>query len=293
MALNPGRDQNLAFVKELLRLDPAPSNLGKIFWKESNNSTWRYCLQAAINTTEGENEYGFIHNMVQHMREYAASKRPGHTLPPSPFMEREKNQGNTPLHLAVMKAPIDTTALENPGAVSLKMVSPIASGMEQAKKLVTALVEACPDALGVKYGTGDDTEKRGRTPYQERIFQLASKFHEWQTGQAEKAKATAMPLGNYNDDCAEPDQGRAGEYQSDDERDGEPENDKKATELSFAQRFYGDDEFRYFVISDPIASYISHYCVTEMTTDKAMDSLYRRGEGPLQPIGELVIFAAR
>ncbi|GAB1317950.1 hypothetical protein MFIFM68171_08160 [Madurella fahalii] len=285
MALKSGRHRNLPFVEELLRLDPPPSNLGKIFWMESEKSTWRYCLHAAIDNADVHDDDFHIHEMVQHMRQYQppAPRRTGDKPQRSPFEEREKSEGNTPLHLAVKKAPVDTTALADSGSVSAEAGS-VASRMQRAKKLIEVLVEACPVALGVRNGIGENSEEKGRTPYQERIFQLAFEFHKWKTRQS--ANTAAIPPPANANDTAEPYRAmmEAAEdgagYVSDAEKECEPDLDKDATESSFSRMYYGDDNFRKFVISDPIASYISHYCVAsrDMTREKAMDYLYRRGE---------------
>lgn len=286
MALGSGLHRNLPFVEALLQLNPPPSNLGKIFWKESEKSTWRYCLHAAIDNADVHDDDFHIHEMVKHMRQYQppAPRKPGDKPQRSPFEEHEKSQGNTPLHLAVKKAPVDTTSLWGPGSVSAE-TSPIASRMRRAKKLVEVLVEACPTALGARNGVGDSSEEKGRTPYQERIFQLAFEFHKWHTHQPKKTPSIPPPANN--NDTAEPDHAilettddNAG-YMSDGEKDCEPDHEKDATESSFARMYYGNDRFRDFVISDPIASYISHYCVAsrDVAREKAMDYLYRRGEG--------------
>ncbi|KAK4109055.1 hypothetical protein N656DRAFT_783344 [Canariomyces notabilis] len=283
MALSAGKHRNLSFVEALLELKPPPSNLGKIFWKESEKSIWRYCLHAAIDNADVHDDGDFhILEMVKHMRRYQppSPKKPGDKPQRSPFEEREKSKGNTPLHLAVRKAPIDTTSLRGSGS-DFPETSPNVRRMRRAnwKKVIEVLVEACPTALGVRNGVGD------RTPYQERIFRLALEFHKWQTHQPKKT-SSIPPAANNN--IAEPNhalletlEDNAG-YMSDGEKDGEPDHEKDATEIesSIARMYYGNDDFREFVISDPIASYISHYCVAsrDVARETAMDYLYRRGE---------------
>lgn len=299
-ALKGGRHRNRPFVEAVLALSPQPSNLGKIF-SQPQKKTNTYCLHVAISSANmGTSGFDHIRKIVRHTQDYESPQktqrrgrrqqdRSNKQLPASPFRARyEKDHNNTALHLAILKAPIDVTHLVNTDAGFQSELDPKSiSTMKAAKELVEVLVGACPEALEERNGSKEGGIQR--TPYQERIYRLAIEFANWNTNQQATTSVNAdAPQGTSDHDIAARDfespqipveiaQERDGYFSDGDEEDDRDHN--RPPEAALAQKYYGDDKFREFVIRDPIASYISHYCIAKKQREEAMKYLYRPGEG--------------
>jgi len=286
-ALTPGYARNLAFVEEILRLSPPPSNLGKIFWISSKNNIWAYCLHAGISAARHDDfDFHHIHQIIMQIQKYKPSSRKGATgrskKPISPFEACNKASGDTPLHLAIKGAPINSGILENPKEAASTTAGANADRVEKYKKLIRTLIKACPRALGVKNQAEDSSGSRERTPYQERIYRLAQEFHKCKSSQAKGVLANSQ-----QDDSADHkklDGQGVGRRSTESivsigRRNSKMTNDQDSDERFLVRKYFWDDEFRKFVIIDPIASYISCHCITTLDRDMAMSYLYRRGEG--------------
>ncbi|KAK0630526.1 hypothetical protein B0T17DRAFT_653941 [Bombardia bombarda] len=303
-ALTAGRNRNRPFVEVVLRLRPKPSNLGKIFWQPTKKYNI-YCLHTAISSAKAKADgFDHIHDIVQHILDYQppqlkphdrSSRRPKNKPPTkapiSPLKAREETGHNTALHLAILKAPIElvvnteSESSKTGGGSHTGAIVPRSPSMAKSEKLVKALVEASADSLGLRNGKAKDKRDKvvRRTPYQERIYRLAIEFDKWKTGHPQiiggennnNSSALENTDSSHGAVSVETTQESAA-YVSDGDEDNCEHN--LPLESTLAQSYYGDDAFREFVISDPIASYINHYCIAHKYREKAMKYLYRLGE---------------
>ncbi|KAI1377492.1 hypothetical protein F4677DRAFT_458856 [Hypoxylon crocopeplum] len=262
LALADGTNCNTRFINALLNLNPAPSNLGQVFCKRSTHHNEPYCLHATLHS-ETRSSFDDIKKIIDMMNNYkpiqsSKSKQRGNksSVPKtiSPFEDTNRD-GDTPLHLVIRAAPVpgkhhmDQMHERNPD-------EPQFFEPRQAVELIEKLINTHPDTLGVKKQIGGETRlsagrrSLGRTPYQERIFLLAEEFKRaYQSNNAEER----------------------------DTRLHSPVPGMEDKQLSVRDYLFRDD-FRKFVIDDPVASYISYYCIRHLPREKAMTYLYRRGE---------------
>jgi hypothetical protein len=256
---------NPRFVEGILMLDPPPPNLGKVLWKQSLHSTMPYCLHAALSAAHDWN-FSHIHKIISLTQTYKPPQphKPSQTgrksnqpKTTSPF-EAKGRHGNTALHIAIQRAPIDEK-LTPPAEAH----EPQSDEVRSAQELIKALIDANPNALGIRNSTDGRPEPQARTPYQERIFQLALVFKKLQPTAGKNGGATPNTSGNVEED----------------DEQGEEGHDPRGEDRLLVRKYSSSDEFREFVIKDPVASYISYYCITKLDRDKAMRYLYSSGEG--------------
>lgn len=273
LALAKGHVCNPRFVNALLKLDPAPSNLGQVLCKKSSHHKEPYCLHATLNS-DTRCTFADIKKIINLMCRYkppqqSKGKQSSRRVakPVSPFEDTNRD-GNTALHLAVRAAPVPGGARESDNSGEPQFFTG-----QEALELIEDLVEAYPKTLGVKNqvpADGRSSMKRpstARTPYQERIFQLAEQFKR-------DTRINSVPVPN--------DHRSNSNYNNVEEHDTAAQDASLGFELEAKQPSVRDylfrNDFRKYVSEDPVASYISSYCIRRLRRDQAMSYLYRRGE---------------
>lgn len=252
LALAAGTNCNPRFISALLKLDPLPSNLGKVLCKPSRHHNEPYCLHATLRSTTRSN-FADIKKIIELMRRHKP-KETG-TKPVLPFEDKNRD-GNTALHLAIRAAPVLRSTHGSNDAIE-----PQYFDVKEALELIEILIEAHPKTLEVKSQVPVDNRPSAgrrsvdRTPYQERIFQLTEQF------KRDSATHSDPVLSGRQDG---PESGRASPL-------------IKNKQLSVRDYLFMDD-FRRYVIKDPVASYISYYCIKHLPREVVMACLYRRGE---------------
>ncbi|KAI0900082.1 hypothetical protein F4806DRAFT_493077 [Annulohypoxylon nitens] len=243
LALADGASCNLNFIKALLNLIPAPSNLGKVFCKKSKYHRERYCLHAMLNS-ETRSRFEYIKKIIDIMDSYTSTQG---SRSENPFWEFNED-GDTPLHLVIRAAPIPEK--QNMGESHERSLDETQFlKTQQALELIKKLINSYPDTLGANK-KNRVRRSLGRTPYQERIFLLAKKFKAYQSNNTGKGRDSQL---NSRIRGVE---------------------DKQ---LSIRDYLFRDD-FRKFVFSDPVASFISYYCIRNLPRETASFYLYRPGE---------------
>lgn len=253
-ALADGANYNINFIKALLNLIPAPSNLGKVFCQKSKYHRERYCLHAMLNS-ETRSSFEYIKEFIDIMDSYTSTQG---SRSENSFCEFNED-GDTPLHLVIRAAPIPEK--QNVGESHERSLDETQFlETQQALELIKKLINSYPDTLGANKRSRLQ-RSLGRTPYQERIFLLAKKFKAYQSNNTGKGRGSQL---NSHIRGVE---------------------DKQ---LSIRDYLFRDD-FRKFVFSDPVASYISYYCIRNLPRETTNFYLYRPGEGTGKFVFHLLI----
>ncbi|KAF9634998.1 hypothetical protein BFW01_g5893 [Lasiodiplodia theobromae] len=255
MALASGSGKNPVFVAAILGLDNPPPNLSVVLCMKKKSAK-ENCLHAAIS---GDSEHTeTIIRVVDNAYDKSQDMLDEH-----PFEACDAAAGNTPLHMAIKK--VTATRLQSLWKYlsrhNLKLLGACAEAESndpedddtenddaemddqasvrdrRAVSIVEALIKSRPHALAIP-------NTKRRTPYQERIRWLESEYTNSIPDEKEESS------GDGSSDSED----ETGEYQP-----RKPEH------------------FRHVVLRDPIASFISYYCIKEMDRNKAIDCLYHRG----------------
>lgn len=226
LALADGANCNINFIKALLNLIPAPSNLGKVFCQKSKYHRERYCLHAMLNS-ETRSRFEYIKKIIDIMDSYTSTQgsRSG-----NPFWEFNED-GDTPLHLVIRAAPIpekqDMGESHERSHDETQFLE-----TQQALQLIKKLIDSYPDTLGAN--------KRNRV-------QRSLAYQSNNTGKGRDSQLNIRIRGV---------------------------EDKQLSTRDYLFR----DDFRKFVFSDPVASYISYYCIRNLPRETTNFYLYRPGE---------------
>jgi hypothetical protein len=253
--------QNKTFVGAMLSLDPLPDNLGKILCMPKAENDYTNCLHVAISA---RSEY--IGRIIAVIKSQCQNKELASAL-----NARDLN-GNTPLHAAVNK--MSTSGLSrlwrHLQPKTLKSLSehydisqPNGNESDQPVSRDLGVVE---ELILSNTATLTIQNNKKRTPYQERIFCLEQRWKKMES----KADKIDNPGDNHGDSQGDSSDDSSGDSSGDESHDSESE----------PHQVIGRHEtFQNFVLCDPVASFISYYCIKHLDRKDAIPCLYQTGKG--------------